>query len=74
MKIKQVWVLAWALVFSLQVQAAEWIQGKVVGVSDGDTVTVLDAGKQRYRIRLDQIDAPESNNPSVRPLNGRCRT
>ncbi|SUA67700.1 thermonuclease family protein [Oligella urethralis] len=63
MKIKQVWVLAWALVFSLQVQAAEWIQGKVVGVSDGDTVTVLDAGKQRYRIRLDQIDAPESKQP-----------
>ena len=63
MKIKQVWAFIWALVFSLQVQATEWIQGKVVGISDGDTVTVINAEKQRYRIRLDQIDAPESKQP-----------
>ena len=34
--------------------------GKVVGVSDGDSITVLDADKQQYRIRLSGIDAPES--------------
>ena len=34
--------------------------GKVVGVSDGDTVTVLE-NKTQYKIRLNGIDAPESN-------------
>jgi micrococcal nuclease len=37
------------------------ITGKVVGVSDGDTITVLDAGKRQHKVRLDGIDAPESN-------------
>jgi endonuclease YncB( thermonuclease family) len=37
------------------------IIGKVVGVSDGDTITVLDAAKQQHKIRLEGIDAPESN-------------
>lgn len=35
-------------------------QGKVVGVSDGDTITVLHDGK-REKIRLYGIDAPEYN-------------
>ena len=34
--------------------------GRVVGVTDGDTVTVLDAQKKQHRIRLVGIDAPES--------------
>ena len=37
------------------------IIGKVVGVSDGDTITVLDASNKQHKIRLDGIDAPESN-------------
>jgi hypothetical protein len=37
------------------------ITGKVVGVSDGDTITVLDANKRQHKIRLDGIDAPESS-------------
>ncbi|MCI0660099.1 MAG: thermonuclease family protein [Acidobacteria bacterium] len=36
------------------------ITGRVVGVSDGDTITVLDAGNRQHKIRLDGIDAPES--------------
>ena len=40
---------------------AQTITGKVVGVSDGDTITVLDASNQKHKIRLDGIDAPESN-------------
>jgi micrococcal nuclease len=32
--------------------------GKVVGVADGDTVTVL-AGQTPYKVRLNGIDAPE---------------
>jgi endonuclease YncB( thermonuclease family) len=37
------------------------ITGKVVGVSDGDTITVLDGKKRQHKIRLDGIDAPESH-------------
>jgi len=33
--------------------------GRVVGVSDGDTVTVLTAEHRQYKIRLSGIDAPE---------------
>jgi len=38
---------------------ANVIHGRVVGVSDGDSVTVLDAKKTPYKIRLAGIDAPE---------------
>ena len=34
------------------------IQGKVVGVADGDTITVLQNSKQ-YKIRLHGVDTPE---------------
>ncbi len=34
------------------------IEGRVVGVHDGDTITVL-RDKKQYKIRLDGIDAPE---------------
>jgi len=39
--------------------AAEII-GRVDGVHDGDTITIVDANKSQYRIRLAGIDAPES--------------
>ena len=35
------------------------IEGRVVSVADGDTVTVLDADKIQHKIRLAGIDAPE---------------
>jgi endonuclease YncB( thermonuclease family) len=38
---------------------ANVIHGLVVGVSDGDSVTVIDANKTQYKIRLAGIDAPE---------------
>jgi endonuclease YncB( thermonuclease family) len=37
----------------------EPIVGRVVGVADGDTLTVLDALKHQHKIRLSGIDAPE---------------
>jgi len=37
------------------------ITGKVVGVSDGETITVLDTDNRQHRVRLMGIDAPESN-------------
>ena len=40
--------------------AAEWVvEGRVVGVSDGDTITVLDDAKTQHKIRFAGIDAPE---------------
>lgn len=39
------------------------LEGRVVGVTDGDTVTVLDSNKVQYKIRLAGIDAPEKDQP-----------
>ena len=47
-------VLAWA-----SVAPAQEFSGKVVGVSDGDTITVL-REKTPIKIRLNGIDCPES--------------
>lgn len=38
---------------------ADILQGRVVGIADGDTVTVLDASRTQWKIRLMGIDAPE---------------
>jgi endonuclease YncB( thermonuclease family) len=38
---------------------AKTMEGLVVGVADGDTITVLDQQKNTYKIRLQGIDAPE---------------
>ncbi len=44
--------------------SAATLTGKVVGVSDGDTITVLDAHHhQQFKIRLSGIDAPEKKQP-----------
>ncbi len=42
---------------------AETITGLVVGIADGDTITVLDADKVQHKIRLSGIDAPEKKQP-----------
>ncbi len=39
--------------------ATNILQGLVVGVSDGDSLTLLDAEKRQHKIRLQGIDAPE---------------
>jgi endonuclease YncB( thermonuclease family) len=43
-----------------QIGAVE-VQGKVVAVADGDTITVLDDAKRQHRIRVAAIDAPEKS-------------
>lgn len=38
---------------------ADTLLGRVVAIADGDTVTVLDASNNQFKIRLMGIDAPE---------------
>lgn len=40
--------------------ASRTLEGRVVGVADGDTITVFGAGNRQTRVRLQGIDAPES--------------
>jgi len=54
------------IVFSSQSYAKDFtyrLQGKVISVTDGDTVTVLDSKKRQWKVRLAGIDAPEKAQP-----------
>lgn len=53
-------LLGWCLAAST---SAAQLVGDVVGVSDGDTVTVLDASQTQHKIRVSGIDAPEQRQP-----------
>lgn len=55
-------ILAAALLATGGAQAYE-LRGKVVAVTDGDTITLLDADKWQQKIRLADIDAPERRQP-----------
>jgi endonuclease YncB( thermonuclease family) len=43
--------------------ATHIIEGRIVGITDDDTITLLDADHRQHKIRLDGIDAPESKQP-----------
>jgi endonuclease YncB( thermonuclease family) len=46
---------------SVAAQFRQSITGKVVTVIDGDSITVLDAAKRQHEVRIDGIDAPETD-------------
>ena len=48
------------LAFIRQTHSIQILDGKVVGIADGDTFTLLDASKTQHKIRVEGIDAPES--------------
>lgn len=43
--------------------AGAQLQGTVVAIADGDTLTVLDAAQQQHKVRFAFIDAPEKAQP-----------
>jgi endonuclease YncB( thermonuclease family) len=47
------------LLFIVNIYANQ-IKGKVIHISDGDTIHILTTEKEKYKIRLNDIDAPES--------------
>lgn len=53
------------LLFSLATTpaVASTLTGRIVAISDGDTVTLLDRVNRQHKIRLVGIDAPEKNQP-----------
>jgi endonuclease YncB( thermonuclease family) len=50
---------AFVLLFLTNLLRADTIGGRVVRVSDGDTITVLAPGNRQIHVRLAWIDAPE---------------
>lgn len=55
-------VLAVALAGSLAALAGETLSGKIVDITDGDTITVL-VDMHEVKIRLAEIDTPERGQP-----------
>ena len=53
--------IAMAVAMSLVVFGVQAFEGKVVGISDGDTITVLDSSNTQHKIRVAGIDAPEKS-------------
>ena len=51
------------LLLAAQCHATDILEGRVVGISDGDTFTLVTPDKLQVKIRLAEIDAPESGQP-----------
>ena len=57
------WLLGIALLLAhVGAWAAEWVDGKVVSVTDGDTAVVETTRQQILRVRFYGVDAPEKAN------------
>ena len=52
-----------ALLASPAAVAGWLIEGPVVGITDGDTLTVLDGANTQHKVRVAGIDAPEKSQP-----------
>jgi len=57
------WLTAWAGI----------LEGRVVAIADGDTLTLLDSNHEQHRIRLGGIDAQRKDSRTARERVGSCR-
>jgi endonuclease YncB( thermonuclease family) len=55
--------LIWLLLLWVLPAFSDTLNGRVLGIADGDTLTLLDSDRQQHRIRLAGIDAPEKAQP-----------
>lgn len=60
-RVRALAVIAFAVLTSTAY--ADTLTGRVVGIADGDTLTLLDASNTQYKIRLAGIDSPEKGQP-----------
>lgn len=63
MSVRAAVVACLCLIASTVAAAQDVVFGRVVGIADGDTITVLDAGRTQHRVRIAGIDAPERGQP-----------
>jgi endonuclease YncB( thermonuclease family) len=56
-------IIGASFAFYVSAAQAEPLNGKVVSIADGDTLTILTASNQQHKIRLADIDAPEKRQP-----------
>ncbi len=56
-------LLAAFVLLLAHVAAAQDLTGRVVGITDGDTLTLLVNRRQQVRVRLSDIDTPERRQP-----------
>jgi endonuclease YncB( thermonuclease family) len=59
MRIDIRFALAFLLAFAQTIVFADTLTGRVVRVTDGDTIVVLDSANTQHKIRLQGIDTPE---------------
>ncbi|QPC43990.1 thermonuclease family protein [Kaustia mangrovi] len=56
-------VLSLALILVASTADAAELHGRVVSITDGDTIVVLDDRHRQHKVRLSGIDAPERHQP-----------